>query len=207
MSDYKALRKEYDAIYRARPEMWAEAYRDQFAYEVLLRSFKYRPETVLDIGCGNGHLIEYLSGQWMETAFTGIDLSAEAIRHARKRVPKAKLITGAVGEVKLPQFDLVIMQGVAEHFEDLPAGLKAARETMTEMGLMYIEVPNCLGYPTSEKREGYRRITFGSRQLEWHLTRASWEKALAEAGLTIVESINGPNIFTEFVWLLERSEQ
>lgn len=202
----ETIQAEYDALFKENPQRWDDPQRDQFVFEVLNGNMKYPPKNALDIGCGSGHLIGYLQWHWPEVAYTGLDLSKVAIQHARKMVHMAKFICGELGKVHVDVFELVILQGVAEHFPDLHRGLTDARSCLAEGGLMYVEVPNCLGYPTSEKREGYRRIAFGSKQFEWHLSRSSWEKELDRANLAILASLQGPNIFSEFVWLLERSK-
>jgi trans-aconitate methyltransferase len=206
MRDKRKVIDEYNSLYRKRPNIWTDPGRDAFAFDVLYEHFSVPPATMLDIGCGSGHTIGYFHERWPGVAYTGLDLSIAAIELARQRQPYAKFIYGWLGEVDLPQYELVMILGVAEHIEDLKNGLIEARGTMTATGVMYVEVPNCIGYPTSEPREGFRRINQGNRQHEWHLHRASWEKALRQAGLDILISKQGPNITSEFVWLLVRGK-
>jgi trans-aconitate methyltransferase len=160
-----------------------------------------QPKTVLDIGCGNGHTIDYFYRRWKATQFTGLDLSGVAIKLAQGRYPYARFMVGSVGEVELPQFDLITLLGVAEHFEDLQGLLSECKKLLIGGGMMYIEVPNCLSYSES-KVEGFRRLSFGSRQKEWHLSRQSWQQELEKAGLKVIASITGPTAYSEFVWIL-----
>jgi SAM-dependent methyltransferase len=73
---------------------------------------------VLDVGCGNG----YTCGRFLELGakVTGIDLSEEGIRHARREYPQARFERISVDEdflLKLNEepFDLVISTEVVEH--------------------------------------------------------------------------------------------
>lgn len=72
-------------------------------------------QRVLDIGCGNGFVTEYLPGK----EIIGIDVSANAINHARKRSKKLKHIKYYQGSLfDLPSlfegknFDLIVITGV-----------------------------------------------------------------------------------------------
>lgn len=197
---------EYNGLYRRRPNIWTDPARDEFAFNTVCEHFGGRvPHTMLDIGCGSGHTIGYFHARWPGTVYSGLDLSEEAIKLARKRWPYATFLQGWLGEAALARYDLVTMVGVAEHFEDLREGLIAACETMSKNGVIYIEVPNCISYPTSEAREGFRPINQGNRQHEWHLYRESWENELRQAGLEIVVSKQGPAASSEFVWLVKHA--
>lgn len=202
----RAVIDEYNGLYRRRPNIWTDPSRDEFAFEIICAHFSAPPATMLDIGCGSGHTIGYFHERWPGVAYTGLDLSDVAIELAEKRQPYAKFIHGWLGEARLKQYEVVILLGVAEHFEDLQAGLSQACGTLSENGVMYVEVPNCIAYPTSEPREGFRQINQGNRQHEWHLHRPSWENVLRQAGLDIVISKQGPTITSEFVWLLARGK-
>ena len=187
----------YNTVYSVRPDKWDLKWRDAFAFYVISRHIE-EPESLLDIGCGNGHTVEFFSKRWPDTFYTGIDLSDVAIEFAKKRVPEAKFFCSAIEDFYPMLHDVVTLMGVAEHFEDLVPSL---RELKKFGKLIYIESPNCLAY--SGKEEGFRRTDNELGQSEWHLTRRSWEERIALAGLEIVESYPGPTITTEFVWMLK----
>lgn len=79
----------------------------------LLKQADIKPEDkVLDIGCGNGKLAEYIADQTGATVY-GFDYSKHAIRSARKRVKgKKRLVfeTGLIGDKDYPDnfFDVII---------------------------------------------------------------------------------------------------
>jgi len=157
---------------------------------------------MLDIGCGNGHTIQYFKKHWPNTLYYGVDLSPVAIELAKERVPDAEFIAGDYKELTL-HCDLVTVMGVAEHFENLVDGLKSLKEYGN---LIYLEVPDCLwmgklnGSPNNE--EGFRETFKGGLQVEWHLKRRTWEERIRMAGLEIVEYSAGSDAF-EFVWVLK----
>jgi len=84
-----------------------------------------RPLQVLDIGCGNGRLIEALD-TWGPRPFEylGIDLSPSLLRHARERYADRTECAFAVGDAldssaelprRDPGFDLITLFGVLHH--------------------------------------------------------------------------------------------
>ncbi|WP_162992605.1 class I SAM-dependent methyltransferase, partial [Bacillus velezensis] len=46
--------------------------------------FNREPYSVLDIGCGQGQVIQYLNSRFQKIELTGIDSSAQAISSAKK---------------------------------------------------------------------------------------------------------------------------
>ena len=203
MQDRKELVDEYNRFFSQKPDIWVDNSRNAFAFYALDDYLKREPESVLDIGCGNGHSIAYLSECWQSAVFTGLDLSPVAVEMAKARNPGADFVCGFLDEVELPKFDCVLALGVVEHFAELQAGLTAMSRVIKPGGICFVEIPNCIGYPSSVKQEGFRRLNFGSRQWEWHLYRETWEREFESAGLRIVKRLQGANVYSEFCWLLE----
>jgi trans-aconitate methyltransferase len=198
-----AIIAEYDEFYKAKPEKWTSDSRDEFTYRALLDFLGEPPKTLIDVGCGNGHTVAFLQKRWPETKFTGLDLSAEAIRLARLKAPGAMFVRGFLDETYgLHQFEVVLLLGVAEHFEDISGGLARVRGLIAPGGVAYIEVPNCIAHPKSKPIEGFRRLNHGSRQMEWHLYRPTWEKHIKNAFLEIVRSLDGSHDPPEFIWIV-----
>lgn len=193
----------YNKIYSGNPTKWDVEYRDKLAAFFILQQI-HDPKSLLDIGCGNGHTIEYFSKLWPDTTYYGIDLSDVAIELAKQRVPEANFLCGSFTEVDVPLCDVVVLMGVAEHFENL---IDSLRDLKKYGKLIYIESPNCLSY-SENKEEGFR-VTgelIGinpTHQSEWHLTRDTWEGTIIHAGLEIVRRCYGPTAETEFIWMLK----
>lgn len=195
---------EYNAFYLDSPNRWASASHDEYVYKTVA---PYGPAVnLLDIGCGNGHTLQYFSERWTKSRCVGVDLSDVAIELAQKRLPSGTFICEFWETSALVNFDMVLCVGTAEHFPDPLAGLKRLHDALTDDSIAYLEAPNCIGYPGAKQEEGFRRIQIGSRQTEWHLYRDSWEVLIDKAGLNIRQSKTGPTIYSEFVWILERKD-
>lgn len=193
--------EEYDKFYTDNPNKWADGKRNEFAYSVLKKYFKEPPLSFIDIGCGNGHTVEYFSKIWPTAKAYGLDLSPVALKFAKARVPRGEFILSNLEDcMKPPTCELVISLGVLEHFEDLNLSLSKLKYFVGE--ILYVEVPNCIGYPGSVKMEGFRRLNRGNRQMEWHLYRSTWERFLQRNGFTILNRVVGPSVYTEFIWVM-----
>lgn len=188
----------YNKIYTDNPHKWAADWRNMVAFATIA-AHTVEPDMFLDIGCGNGHTIEYFDKRWVNTQYFGLDLSDVAVDLARKRVPDALFACGTFEDAQLPYCDVVVIMGVLEHFEDLDVALQHLK---ISGDLIYVECPNCLGYSDSQV-EGFRTTHEGAGQNEWHLRRETWEKRITDAGFEIVESIRGFSAPTEFIWVLK----
>lgn len=188
----------YDAIYTANPRKWGGGQRDRFAFNNMRLSDVAPGAALLDIGCGNGHTLRFMSHYWKETALYGIDLSPVAISLAQAKLPQAHLSACALADYEPGiTFDVILLLGVAEHFEDIPVHLRKVRELLSDGGYVYLEVPNCLAYNAGD--EGYRPTAY---QMEWHLKRDTWENIIRDSGFTIERSIRGPSVEMEFIWII-----
>ncbi|MFA5715010.1 MAG: class I SAM-dependent methyltransferase [Candidatus Paceibacterota bacterium] len=198
------LVKKYDDYYTENPNKWDTVDRDKFCFDVMSN---YQFKNILDVGCGNGHLLKYFDNNMSGVTYAGIDLSPVACELARGKVPAADIRLGVLGEIEFDKkFDAVVLLGVIEHLdmEDVnhTKSLADIRNLMAPGGVLYIEAPNCIAYKKSEHFEGFRQLNQGSRQYEWHLFRPTWEKIFKAAGFEIVESITSPVIQWEFIWVL-----
>jgi SAM-dependent methyltransferase len=69
---------------------------------------KHHPtaETLLELGCGTGAILEHLAAEYR---VTGVDLSAEMLRIAGTKVPQARLVQGDMTRLDLGEtFDVVV---------------------------------------------------------------------------------------------------
>ncbi len=101
-------------------------------YDLLSRVGVERARRVVDLGCGPGHLTEYLSRRWPEAAIEAVDTSPEMVAAAKERG-----IDAVVGDLRdwkpKPDTDVVVsnaaLHWVPEHADlllrwadELPAG-------------------------------------------------------------------------------------
>jgi SAM-dependent methyltransferase len=203
------LTGEYEEYYRDSLDRWDSQHRNAFHEEILSTMFGSlgrTPTRILDVGCGTGMALEVLGQTWPEASLAGIDLSSVALSAARGRVPHAQLEQCALGAAALQgQFDLITILGTLEHLPDPVVALTQLAQLMTDDGILYVEVPNCISLPFSEKVEGFRRLNGYSRQIEWHLFRPSWETNIRRSGLHIAVPVVGPRVGMEFTWIIAKT--
>lgn len=77
--------------------------------------------TLLDAGCGEGFVVDFLAREYPDLKITGVDISDEAIAYAKEHFgERARFRKGSV--FKLPfsdkSFDAVLCSEVLEHVED-----------------------------------------------------------------------------------------
>lgn len=98
---------------------------------------------VLDVGCGQGELLQWLAEQDFEPH--GIEPADEAAAVARDRGLDARTATleTLLSEVDPPPtYDAVVLLNVLEHVPDAVAMLRGIRRLLEPDGLLYIRVPN-----------------------------------------------------------------
>ncbi len=104
----------------------------------------FQGETLLDVGCAYGFLLERFRGK---ASLYGHDISAHAVEVARTRLPEAKFSVGNAGE-PLPfgagSFDGVMMTDVIEHLvrEDQERAVDELRRVLRPGGTAYLTTPN-----------------------------------------------------------------
>jgi len=187
----------YDDIYTRSPRKWTDIERDYNAFTAL-SEYVSEPGNVLDYGCGNGHTLALFRSQWIDTEYTGVDISEVALDLTEKRVPGVYTFK----ELRGGEWDVIVIMGVAEHFKAPAAELGYIAKHLSPDGYLYLEVPNCLVY--SNGPEGFRQTAVGSRQHEWHWRRDTWEQVIEEAGLEIVKNFSGSCPAWEYIWILRR---
>jgi SAM-dependent methyltransferase len=85
--------------------------------------------SVLDVGCGQGSPLEQIAERRPGVELTGVDISAQAVHLAQRRLPNATLTVLDLTERALDrQFDLVICSDVLEHIPDDRAALRNIRK-------------------------------------------------------------------------------
>ena len=111
-------------------------------------------KSVLDVACGTGYGSALLGEK--AAAVFGVDLSAEAVHHARRHYGSPKVHFAQSGCLTLPfpsgQFDLVAAFEIIEHLEDPEAFLAELQRVLQPAGLLLLSTPNRLYY-TEERGE------------------------------------------------------
>lgn len=73
-------------------------------------------ESILDAGCGIGHLCEFIPNN---IKYTGVDQSIDMLKRAREKHPEATFIQQNFYNIDLPMFDTVVCLDVLGHQPDL----------------------------------------------------------------------------------------
>lgn len=97
---------------------------------------RLRPRRVLEVGCGEGYVLQALVRAGITSELVGIDLDATAVREARARLGGRARVDVAdardlVGSHGAERFDLVLMLEVLEHLAD-PAAMLPVLEALAD---------------------------------------------------------------------------
>ena len=97
---------------------------------------------VLDVGCGQGELLQWLSEQGFEA--TGIEPADDAAAIARERGLDARTATleEVLADAPPAPYDAALLLNVLEHVPDAPAMLRGIASLLGPAGLLYVRVPN-----------------------------------------------------------------
>jgi methionine biosynthesis protein MetW len=97
---------------------------------------------VLDLGCGDGGTAGRVLLE-RGCAYTGVDISENAVRHARERGLDARLVDDAASlPFEADSFDAVLAIEVLEHLFLPYLAVVEARRVLTPRGVLVLSVPN-----------------------------------------------------------------
>ena len=74
-----------------------------------------RSGTILDLGCGEGILTNFLAVSATKRKMIGVELNASRVKQARKGVKNTKFLTGSALTLKLPKADAIVVSHVFHH--------------------------------------------------------------------------------------------
>ncbi len=148
---------------------------------------------VLDLGCGEGRLVEALLGEPSVRSITGLDISHRALETARRRLrldtlpprqrERVTLLHGSLTyrDKRLARHDAAVAMEVIEHID--PARLDAFEDTVfgnAQPGAVLISTPNA---EYNALFEGLADGAFRHRDHRFEWTRAEfreWSKQVAD---------------------------
>lgn len=134
------VKKHYEIYWSDKQEEFGN-----YARNKTLTSFFNRGEYVLDVGCGDGVVDEYLQKN-LNLKMIGIDISRQAVEKARKRGVNALIFSS---EEKLPFdsniFDAVFWGDNIEHLFDPLHTAKEIKRVLKKGGRLILSCPN-MGY-------------------------------------------------------------
>ena len=163
-------REYYEAASPARDDYWRymAAPRARVARVVQLVREAY-PQSLIDLGCGNGQLLDDLARAFPNMRLAGLDLSSRQIEENRVRAPQIEWMVGDLSqEIEPKQFDVVTASEVIEHLDE-PRGLL---DNARRLGDTLILTTQSGPVRETERRVGHVR----------HFTRNDMTRLLTETG-------------------------
>lgn len=171
----------FDQTYATRGERYL---RPLAAYPIFLQMLAAAPGSrLLDVACGAGLLLDAAERRGLRV--TGIDLSQQALRLARKRTREAELLLANVEQLPFAagSFDHVTCLGSLERFLDRERALAEMHRVGTPAAQYCFLVRNA-------DAPGWRvwRDWLGRRERQGHqdaLTRAQWSELFTRCGFAV----------------------
>lgn len=196
--DYNAIAKDFS---NTRHFPWAEF---DFFLPYYDKNFK-----VLDVGCGNGRLLQFLNKHGYKD-YLGIDQSEGLLKHAQENYPKNKFVLADMSDFKpKDSFDAVF---AIASFHHLPPSehlstLKNWNALLPEGGYLFMTNWNlfqCRFWPLWVKSllnptYGFALLVPFQKEVKryyYAFTRRRLKKLLEKAGFKVLEQHVGKNIVT-----------
>ena len=128
-----------------------------------------KPASVLEVGCGPGHLMKAVADSGLEADLVAVDLSPYLLERARKRVPQGRVRYVHADGTRLPAGEGEFDAAVASHYVGhMPAEVRAAAaEELARVvrpgGSIIVVEHNWHPWPEVPelKRANTRRLNFG----------------------------------------------
>lgn len=141
----KDLEKKYDEIFKNDSSKFFTCNVFKESYSIIGMIDDWSDMEVLDIGCGLGNLASMVSQAGAKRVL-GIDYSKEAIKIAKEKftINNLEYRKCSFEEVK-EKFDVILLQGVLEHFDDPFTALKYIIDNnLKEDGILITSSPSFL---------------------------------------------------------------
>src|SRR6266852_1055817 len=107
-----------------------------------LRSVLNPQTKVLELGCGQGHVLRYLVEKQLMTQenIFAIDQSKTAVDFVRNLLPRSHLTTGDIYKLEYPPdfFQACLLMETIEHLQDPMPALKGIYSVIAPGGLLYV---------------------------------------------------------------------
>jgi ubiquinone/menaquinone biosynthesis C-methylase UbiE len=164
-------------------------------------------DKVLDIGCGKGGLLNYLSSMGYSNLY-GIDRDTASIVEAKKAVETAIFFVGEAEKIpfKDSSFDLIVLDQVLEHLRWPLNAISEIFRVLKDDGKLVIGVPDVDRYDKHYFFEHYWFLMkghiqhFGEQSLGNLLSKESFELKDSKKVLTVLNSsmMTMPNLISLF---------
>ncbi|WKY48562.1 class I SAM-dependent methyltransferase [Eubacteriaceae bacterium ES3] len=186
----------------------------RYNYILEIEKKMHKIETILEIGCGYGFFVDYLSKR--DYDIEGIEISAERREIAnsicKNKIRDTNLLINttedSVQEISEKMYDLICMFQVLEHISEPNQFLeKIKNRYMKESSLLLIEVPNLSDNMLRVSKE-YNDFYWQRAHLVYYDVN-TLKMVLKNAGYVIVDAFTNQRYSIEnaFNWMIEGTPQ
>ena len=131
----------FERIAEAEPRSFWFRARNRLVADLLRKHFP-DAESLLEVGCGTGVVLEHLRRELPGLRLVGSDLFAEGLEVARRRLPDVELVRLDARELPYDaEFDVVAALDVLEHVDDEDAALSGLHRAAKPGGGAIVIVP------------------------------------------------------------------
>lgn len=146
--------------YKVHPKslFWATKKAAEQRYKQLVADLDFEGKTVLDVGCGFGNIIPFISKKAKNFSYTGVDAVPEFIKAAQKKYPKHRFLQRDYFNHPLREkFDVVISSGALNsNFKNPYHFRKKAIKTMFDHAREKMAFNMAGFYPQPKNKKKYR---------------------------------------------------
>jgi SAM-dependent methyltransferase len=139
----------------------------------------------LEIGCGNGYVLQAVRQAFTTLDVTGAELHPEGLAHARDRLPGVPLLQ--LDARRLPfrdEFDAIGGFDVLEHIDDDHAALASMRAALKDGGVLLLTVPQHPWLWSAADEVAHHQRRYTRRGLRERLGAAGFEILLTTSFVT-----------------------
>ncbi len=147
-------------------------------------------QRVLDLGCGAGLFLGWLSGR-RDLRLHGLDISLASLRASHERAPSVHLALGDAERLPYADrsFDRVVCNGAAHHLPHLEVALAELRRVLMPGGRIVLFEPTATRFTNAVRRvalSGDRYESPADHEHKHELEEARFPRVLSEAGFRVV---------------------
>ena len=131
-----------DGLYRSRNPLVRYVHNGRL--DAIVKLVPDGVRTILDAGCGEGHLLERLCEAGKGVELWGVDATKVAVERARMRCPSARIVEGDIARLpfKDESVGVIVCTEVIEHVPEYDEVLREFKRVLQPNGLLIISFPN-----------------------------------------------------------------
>lgn len=177
-----------DELYNAKNPLVRFVHRQRLAEIVRIVPHK-AGITILDAGCGEGHLLSELYKKNAQGAYYGVDATDIALKKARERCPFAHFYHGDLSRLDFSDgfFDVIVATEVLEHIIEYEEVIAELLRVLKKGGVLIVTFPNEILWTVSRFFLGRRPV-----KIIDHVNSFTPDAMKKMVGLAVVKQRNLP---------------